>query len=169
MENRKEQDDFVRLISANKGIIIKICNCYCVNQTDREDLAQEIIFFLWKGSKKYNPVYKFSTWMYTVALNVAISFYRSSKRTKNVITFIDGHSEMAEEQAESSNPDANSNLLQKHISALKELDKALIILHFEEKSYKEIAEIVGISETNAATKVSRIKARLKDNILNDKK
>ena len=164
-----EQADFVQLISANKGIIIKICNSYCVNANDREDLAQEIIFCLWKGSKKYDPDYKFSTWMYKVALNVAISFYRYSKKRANTIPFSDKHLEIEDPSLDPSASEANSSLLQKHIYALKDLDKALIILYFEEKSYKEIAEIMGISETNVATKVSRIKERLKHSISSAKK
>jgi RNA polymerase sigma-70 factor (ECF subfamily) len=166
MENKQEQENFVKLISANKGIIMKICHSYCANEADREDLAQEIIFFLWKGNKKYNPDLKFSTWMYTVALNVAISFYRKAKKLRNTLPLGD-HLEIKELQAESANEYAY--LLQKHIAALKELDRALIILYFEEKSYKEIAEIIGISETNVATKVSRIKERLKQSLSGIKK
>ncbi|HEY4832325.1 MAG TPA: sigma-70 family RNA polymerase sigma factor [Waddliaceae bacterium] len=169
MDTRTEQNDFLNLISANMGIIRKICYSYCFTETDRKDLAQEIIIVLWKGSKKYNPDLKFSTWMYKVALNVAISFYRNSKKTIDTVPFTDTHFEIEDHLLEASESEANFNLLQRHISTLKELDKALIILYFEEKSYKEIAEIVGISETNVATKVSRIKEKLKLGILSEKK
>ena len=107
--------------------------------------------------------------MYRVALNVAISFYRNSKKTINTIPFRDPHLQIEDQPSESSDAEANFNLLQSHIFELKELDRALIILYFEEKSYKEIAEIVGISETNVATKVSRIKEKLKLSILSTKK
>src|SRR5258706_14865779 len=73
------KEDFLKLIEDNKGIIFKICNSYCSNKTDREDLAQEIIYQLWKSGNSFNTGYKFSTWMYRVALNVAISFYRKEK------------------------------------------------------------------------------------------
>jgi len=169
MDTRTAQNDFLSLISANRGIIKKICNSYCFNEADREDLAQEIIFTLWKGNKKYNQDFKFSTWMYQVALNAAISYYRRSKKRKGIIPFTEIHTEIEDHLSESSDAEENSNLLQRHISALKELDKALIILYFEERSYKEIAEIVGITETNVATKVSRIKEKLKQNILHVKK
>jgi len=165
MEQGKE--DFLHLINENKGIIIKICNSYCNNKTDREDLAQEIIYTIWKGSKTFNPDFKFSTWMYRVALNVAISFYRSNKKLKNNISLDETDVEIEDKAYGES--EENLNLLQKQIAALKELDKALIILYFEEKSYKEIAEIVGISETNVATKLSRIKERLKNNLAKFKK
>ncbi len=163
------KDDFLKLISENKGIIIKICNSYCNNKTDREDLAQEIIYTLWKGGKTFNSDFKFSTWMYRVALNVAISFYRVNKKLKNNISLTETDIEIEDKIFDATTSEENLNLLQQKIAALKELDKALIILYFEEKSYKEIAEIIGITETNVATKVSRIKERLKQDITNAKK
>ena len=169
MDTRSEQNDFLDLISANMGIIRKICYSYCFSENDRQDLAQEIIFVLWKGSKKYDIDRKFPTWMYRVALNVAISYYRNSKKTIDTIPVREPHLEIEDQPSESSQAETDYNLLQGHISTLKELDKALIILYFEEKSYSEIAEIVGISETNVATKVSRIKEKLKQAILSAKK
>jgi RNA polymerase sigma factor (sigma-70 family) len=68
--------EFTKLIRENKGIIYKICNTYCYGKDDRDDLAQEIIYNLWKSLNNFNPAFKFSTWMYRIALNVAISFYR---------------------------------------------------------------------------------------------
>ncbi len=162
------KDYFLHVIDENKGIIIKICNSYCNNKSDREDLAQEIIYTLWKGGKTFNPDFKFSTWMYRVALNVAISFYRSNKKLKNNISLAEADVEIEDETLHSL-PEENFSLLQNEIASLRELDKALIILYFEEKSYKEIAEIIGITETNVATKLSRIKEKLKQNIINTKK
>ena len=107
--------------------------------------------------------------MYKVALNVAISFYRVNKKLKNNISFVEKDIEIEDKIFDSTTADENLNLLQQKIAILKELDKALIILYFEEKSYKEIAEIIGITETNVATKVSRIKERLKRDITNAKK
>ena len=77
-------DQFVSLIQEHKRILFKICNSYCRDQSDREDLAQEIVYQLWRSFSSYNPDFKFSTWMYRVALNVAISFYRKEKRNKNL-------------------------------------------------------------------------------------
>lgn len=169
MDTKKEENDFIALISANRGIIRKICHSYCTNEADREDLAQEIIFVLWKGNRRYDPEFKFSTWMYKVALNVAISYYRGARKKGSTLPFMDTHLDIADQGLDASGTEANVNLLQRHVSALKELDRALIILYFEEKSYREIAEILGISETNVATKVSRIKERLKQSILQTKK
>ena len=169
MPTQQEKDNFLQLIAENKGIILKICNAYCNNKADREDLAQEIIYTLWKGSKTYNVSFKFSTWMYRVALNVAISFYRANKKLIDTISFTENDIEIEDKIVDKTTSDKYLSLLQEQIAALKELDKALIILYFEEKNYKEIAEIMGITETNVATKVSRIKEKIKQNITNSKK
>jgi len=152
--------DFLTIIEANKRIIFKICNAYCQNATDREDLAQEIIYQLWKSWSSFNSNYKLSTWMYRIALNVAISFYRKEKKATPTVLMGDQLIEIADEKVEEG-LEANLNALQHFISELKELDRALMILYLEEKSHKEIAEIIGISTTNVATKIGRIKEQLK--------
>lgn len=154
-------EDFLRLIQQNSGIIYKICRAYCANTADREDLAQEIIYQLWKAGKSYDDNYKFTTWMYRVALNTAISFYRVNNKSAATIA-IDDTDIPAEDTSNDGTASAeNIKLLQQYISELKELDKALMILYLEAKSYKEIADITGITETNVATKISRIKEKLK--------
>lgn len=168
MQAKSDKDDLLKLILENKGIILKICNSYCQDNADREDLAQEIIIQLWKSGKGFNPDFKFTTWMYRVALNVAISFYRTGQKQKEVIPLAEGHLNIQDNLLEPFHLEEKSNRLQRHIAELKELDKALILLYFEEKSYKEIAEIVGITETNVSTKLSRIKEKLKQNIDQEK-
>ncbi|MFZ4771338.1 MAG: RNA polymerase sigma factor [Ferruginibacter sp.] len=169
MDTAADKDNFLQLIEANKGIIIKICNSYCKNNHDREDLAQEIIYHLWKSGKSFNPDYKFSTWMYRVALNVAISFYRKEKRATPILSINELHINIEDAPPINEDKEKNIQLLQLFISQLKELDKALILLSFESKSYKEISEILGISETNVATRISRIKDRLKQQFANHQK
>ncbi len=160
MQTEKGTADLLKLISKNKGIIMKICNCYCQDNTGREDLAQEIIIQLWKSGGNFTPDFKFTTWMYRVALNVAISFYRKEKKWNEIIQISETHLNIQDSLIDTSYSEG-SNLLQKYIAELKELDKAVILLYFEEKTYKEISEIIGITETNVATKVSRIKEKLK--------
>ena len=104
--------------------------------------------------------------MYRVALNVAISFYRATKKLNTNISFTEAELEIEDNAIYCELEQENINSLQYQISNLKEFDKALIILYFEEKSYKEMAEIIGITETNVATKVNRIKEKLKQNIKN---
>lgn len=155
------KEDFLKLIEQNKGIIYKVTNSYCRDAEDRKDLFQEIVIQLWGAFDKYNAEYKLSTWMYRIALNVAISFYR--KQVKRVDTnwpITESMIEIADDNMHTE-LEANIGLLQQYINELKELDKALMILYLEENSYREIAEILGISETNTASKISRIKDQLK--------
>ncbi len=160
MTNQKAQEKLLQMIRENEGIIFKICNSYCSNKNDREDLAQEIIYQLLKSFHSFNEEYKFSTWMYRVALNVAISFYRKNK-TNDVISFGESASDREDSNHDSVELENNISILQQFINELKELDKALMILYLESKSYKEISEILGVTETNVATKISRIKNNLK--------
>lgn len=161
MDTITDQNEFLKLIEANKGIIIKICRSYCKSKQDQEDLAQEIIYQLWKSGKSFNANYKFSTWMYRVALNVAIGFYRKEKRTIDVQPVSERHINITEPVRHDNETEKNISLLQQFIAAMKELDKALILLWFESASYKEMSEIMGITETNVATRLSRIKEKLK--------
>jgi RNA polymerase sigma factor (sigma-70 family) len=154
------QQEFLKIIEINKRLIFKICNSYCQNADDREDLAQEIIFQLWKSWGNFNNEYKLSTWMYRIALNVAISFYRKEQKTTNTVLMGEHLIEIVDENLEEG-LEANLNALQKFINELKPLDKALMLLYLEEKSHKEMAEIIGITSTNVATKIGRIKEQLK--------
>jgi len=159
--NRNKTDNFLNVIESNKGILYKVANTYCQNNEDRKDLIQEIILQLWKSYANYNETFKCSTWMYRISLNVAISFYRkenSRKRISNPLTtdiFDFSDTEISEEK------EINIGILNQIISELNDLNKALMLLYLEEKSYKEISEIIGITETNVATKIGRIKSKLK--------
>jgi len=158
--------DLLALILENKGIILKICHLYCPDKHAREDLTQEIIYQLWRSAKSYDRERRFSTWMYRVALNVAISFYREGKRKKSALPLSPFHLEIEDDPADDAVYKERLAWLQSCIRELKEFDRALILLYFEEKSYREIAEVLGLSETNVATKISRIKERLRQCILN---
>ena len=167
MVNKKEQ--FIKTIDEHKKIIYKIVNSYCQNKEDRKDLEQEIIIQLWNSFDKYNSDYKYTTWMYRIALNVAISFYRKEKKWSIKNDFYNEESifkieeDTSEEQTELN---YHLKLLQEFIHNLNELNKALMLLYLEEKSYEEIAEILGITKTNVATKISRIKLKLKKEFQN---
>ena len=156
---------FTELIGENKGIIFKICNAYCFNAADRDDLAQEIIYNLWKSFDAYKAEYKFSTWMYRIALNVAISFYRKEQHKKRRIPYTENLLVFEEDSLPRTEEERNLQLLLKFIGELKEIDKSIILLYLGDKSYKEIAEITGITESNVATKINRIKEKLKTNFL----
>ncbi|MEV4883919.1 sigma-70 family RNA polymerase sigma factor [Chitinophaga ginsengisegetis] len=154
-------DLFLAVLQTNKGIIYKIAQSYCQDAEERKDLVQEIITQLWRSFGSYTGQVKYSTWIYRIALNVAISFYRKGTRRKqasspfseDILHIVDTN--VKGETAE------NIGFLQRFIAELKELDKALMLLYLEEKSYREIGEIMGLSETNVATKIARIKGILK--------
>lgn len=163
-----KSERFLSVIQKHKGIIYKVANAYCKDAEDRNDLVQEIMIQLWKSFDKYNEQFRYSTWIYQIALNVAISFYRKESRRKYIASPIDDSILNYTDNSPTDETAENINILQRFIAELKELDKALMLLYLEEKSYKEIAEIIGISETNVATKIGRIKAILKQKFSNAK-
>lgn len=162
MSATDKSDRFLAVIQTHKGIVYKVANAYCRQAEDRKDLVQEIIVQLWKAFDNYTDQYKYATWIYRIALNVAISFYRKENRRKQVANPL---SESILDIGDAAGPPddttANIGLLQQFIAELKELDKALMLLYLEEKSHKEIADIMGISATNVATKIGRIKLLLR--------
>ena len=163
----RDKETFLKLLDEHKGIIIKICNAYCNSKIDKEDLSQEITFNLWKGFETYKPDYKFSTWLYRVALNVAISFYRKEKRQLLFHAYDESLLVFDEEGKYNQESEGRLGLLQKYIHELKEIDRSIMLLYLDDKSYKEIAEITGISESNVATKINRIKAGLRAKFSNN--
>jgi RNA polymerase sigma factor (sigma-70 family) len=161
---KDKSNQFLSLIENNKGLLYKIANSYCKDSEDRKDLIQEMIIQLWKAFDGYNADFKYSTWMYRIALNVAISFYRKENSRKGISnTMTEGIFQLADTDLVDVK-EAELGLLQEVIGQLRNLDKALMLLYLEEKSYREIAEIMGITETNVATKISRIKVVLKQKL-----
>lgn len=161
MINSSKTEIFLSVIETHKGIIYKIANSYCSDKDDKNDLVQDIILKLWQAFDSYNDEFKYSTWIYRVALNTAISNYRKEKVKEKYLTTNPGPFFEIAEHDNSVENESKFILLQQFISELKELDKALMLLYLEEKNYKEIAEIVGISESNVGTKIGRIKGLLK--------
>jgi RNA polymerase sigma-70 factor (ECF subfamily) len=155
-------NQYLEIIRANKRLIYKITRIYCPDPEDRKDLEQEILIQIWKSLKTYQPTYKLSTWLYRIALNVAISHYRKSSKRKDTIAISDNILEIADDGSESEVMNENITRLYNFIALLDNLSKAIIILHLEGSSYKEIAEILGLSETNVGTRINRIKKSLKN-------
>ena len=161
MTKNFKPDLFLSVIETNKGIIYKVANSYCKDTEDRKDLVQEIVLKLWKSFDSYDEHFKHSTWIYRIALNTAISFYRKEKTRKETTNpFSESLFNVADFE-DNKQIEESTFFLNQFISELKELDKALMLLYLEEKSHKEMAEIIGITETNVATKIGRIKAILK--------
>lgn len=159
--NQPDTIEFTNLIEANKGILYKVCSNYCKDPSKRDDLAQEILIQLWKSLSSWDAKFPFSTWMYRVALNVAISHYRKEKNLLNPDSLDEQAIQVASDNEHWTEKEEKLNQLQLLISQLKALDKALMLLYLDGKSYQEIGLILGITQTNVATKISRIKEQLK--------
>ncbi len=132
-----EKEWFIGILKENKRILYKVVYAYCHSSEDRKDLEQEIIIQLWKSLKSYNKDFKLSTWIYKVALNVAISHYRRDFKRKKINTPYDGTIFLLAEEDDSAQEHINkTELLYKFINQLDEFSKAIIILYLEDKSYK---------------------------------
>jgi RNA polymerase sigma factor (sigma-70 family) len=154
-----DQERFQNLMEEHKKILYKVCHSYCRNPGDRDDLAQEIIVQLWRSFRSFDQRVRFSTWMYRIALNVAISFYRrESVRTRHIVP---GSEHLLETVDETANRSEEVQVLYQWIEGLDALHKALVILYLDGNNYQEIADVLGISQTNVATKISRLKETLR--------
>jgi len=162
-----KEEAFVKKIQEHEGIIFKITSIYTDNQFDQQDLYQEIVYQLWKGFESFRNEAKFSTWMYRVALNTAISQLKSRKKRPDSILV---EAQILKE-SEHSDPafEERIKVLYWHIRELNVLEKGIILLFLEGKKYHEIAEISGLTATNVGTRISRIKAKLKERMTKEKK
>ena len=163
MINLAERETFTRLLEQHGGIIRKVAFGYASTFADREDLTQEITFQLWRAFPRYSPDRPFSTWMYRIALNVAISFLRRHTRiVRQTVPFEENEIDIV---AETAPTDERVALLQQVIRSLAPFDRALMLLYLDDHSYRDIAAILGLTETNVATKLNRLKQRVRDETL----
>ena len=158
--NKELEHQFVTELERNQNIVHKVCSLYTNNRDAHNDLFQEITIQLWKAYPKFRGDSKFSTWMYRVALNTAITLYRKSKR-KPITTDYD--SVIYKISAEEYDPtqEQQLKLMYSAVKQLGDIDKALVFLYLENKNYTEIAETLGITEVNARVKMNRIKTKLR--------
>ena len=159
-------ESFTRLLEQHAGIIRRVAFGYTSTFADREDLTQEITLQLWRTYPRYSPDRPFSTWMYRIALNVAISFLRRHTRpTRQTLSLEENEIEVVDEAAGRKEPDERIALLQQVIASLAPLDRGLMLLYLDDHSYREIASVLGITETNVATKLNRLKQRVREEML----
>jgi RNA polymerase sigma-70 factor (ECF subfamily) len=158
------QTAFLRRLDEHRGIVLKIASAYCHNRADREDLAQEIVAQLWRSYGRFDEERRFSTWMYRVAMNVAISFARRETAYEQNLRRTDEGILETIAGAPQEEDDENAALLRGFIDRLDPFNRALMILYLDDNPYAEIAEILGLSETNVATKIARIKQKLKRDV-----
>lgn len=161
MQLLRDSAQFLNVIDLHKGIIYKVANAYCRDQENRKDLIQEITLQLWLAFPKYDEQFMLTTWIYRIALNVSISFFRKQVSrdkinhplTDEILTLITDD--------EQSDVHSDLTILHEFIRQLKELDRALMLLYLEGRSQSEIADILGITASNVSTKVGRIKEQLR--------
>ncbi len=158
----EKDKEFIDLITTHQGIIHKVCSVYCQNETDREDLFQEILLQVWKSYTSFKGDSKISTWLYRVALNTAISMYRQQTRKAGA-----GRQELSPDELQLADKPADFEFedrlkfLYTTIDKLNKIEKAIVMLYLEDYDYRQISEIVGITETNVGVKLHRIKDKLR--------
>jgi len=141
------------------GIIIKLCRAYTNSQEDFEDYYQEVCLQIWRSKDNFREESQWSTWVYRISLNVCLTLL---KKTKNNSQHFVSDALVAEETEDSyAFSDESLNLLYAAIRKLSEIDRAVIMLYLEEKSYQEIADIIGTNPNNIGVRVKRIKIKLK--------
>jgi len=154
MENRNIEAEFLNMIREYNRIIYKVISFYADEHNTFDDLYQDVILNLWKGFPNFREESLVSTWIYRIALNTCVSFYRKNTRRPvcvEITSEIKAYTEENEAVAE----------LYAYINRLGKLERALILLYLEDRPYKEIAEIMGITATNVSTKINRIKEKLR--------
>jgi len=163
----KVKDEFIALINKHEGILQKICNIYFYRNPYKEDYYQEILIRLWKAYPSFRNDSAFSTWLYRVAINTAIDIIRKqslrpkyTELSKYDYNIVDGESNSESDQKDK---------LYQAINHLSDIEKAIILLHLEAYTYKEIGEIIGISESNAGVRINRIKNQLIKILENEKR
>ncbi len=152
------EQEFLSVIREYERVIYKVCYLYTTKNAPLGDLYQEVVLNIWKAYPKFRKECKVSTWIYRIALNTCISFIRKEKHTPELVTLTREADWMTEDR------DPLTEMLRelyRLINHLGQLDKSIILLYLEEKSYEEIGEITGLTVTNVATKLSRIKDKLK--------
>lgn len=158
------ESKFQDLLESNHKVVAKVCRIYTDSPEDFEDYYQECVVQLWRSYESFRGASKISTWVYRVCLNVCLTQLRSKKR---IITF--PQENLPEIKIEIDHVlEERMEMLYKAIKLLRESDRAIILLFLDDKSYKDMAEILGITVTNVGAKVNRVKNQLKS-IINGRK
>lgn len=161
MVDEKLSNEFLEIIEENKKLIYKVSQMYCDSVIDKKDLFQEIVANLWKAYPSFESNSKISTWIYKISLYTAISWLRDFLKNKNHIEY----SNFVPNLPDDSNLDEIHEQLYSAIGHLGKIDKAIILLQLDGYSYDDISGIIGLTKTNVATKINRIKLKLKNHLL----
>lgn len=165
MTSLPDQDRFLGLLEDHKKILYKVAYAYCRQREDRHDLVQEMTIQLWRSFDRFDGRVKYSTWMYRIAMNVAISFYRSERRRiRDAVPIEESGLDIAGADRVMEEVGEDLRTLHRLIGRLDEMTRAIILLYLEGYAHDEIAGIIGISSSNVATRIHRIKQRLQREI-----
>ncbi|WP_321288385.1 RNA polymerase sigma factor [uncultured Sunxiuqinia sp.] len=141
------------------GIIIKLCRAYTNSQEDFEDYYQEVCLQIWRSKDNFREQSEWSTWVYRISLNVCLTILKKKKNNRQ--HFVSDFLPPEETEDNYAFSDESLDLLYTAIRKLSEIDRAIIMLYLEEKSYQEIADIIGTNSNNIGVRIQRIKTRLK--------
>jgi len=154
--------EFTELIKDNQGILFKVSSMYCTDIACREDLVQEILLQLWRSFPSFDKTRKYTTWMYRIALNTAISQWRKDKTKKEIAT--DELPVTVTDDDINNEKSEKVRILNLAINRLNKAEKSIIILYMDDYPYDEISEITGISVSNVGVKINRIKKKLQHHL-----
>lgn len=172
MELNERQKAFTADIQQHQALIFKVCHLYCNSQEDKQDLFQEIVFQLWKSYPSFRGEAKFTTWLYRIALNTAITSIRKNKLNR-LTTYVDSWPVQLHrvgqftEGGQLAGADRGREIgeqveqLNRAMTHLNDIEKSIVLLYLEERSYEEMEDILGISQNNLRVKMNRIKEKLK--------
>ena len=159
MQKQAAEKQFEKHIREHESLLYKICRIYAYTDVDRQDLFQEIVIQLWKSYSRFKGNARFSTWLYRVAINTAISGLR---RKKSFITYeTEDSAKGISDESLAAGQEEQLQQLYKAIERLNEVEKAIVMLYMEDRSYNEMEDILGISEGNLRVKMNRIKDKLR--------
>ena len=156
MEHTEEQ--FLSELQSHAGIIHRICKSYFTEVELQKDVYQDIVYQLWKAYPSFKGLSKFSTWMYRIALNTAITYHRKARRQPEELRLTD----QAERIAVNDTSDLEEQIghLYAAINTLNDIEKAIVLLYLDEHPYEEIAAICGMNAKNVGVRLVRIKKKL---------
>ena len=159
MDTKELEKDFLDMIEAQKRTIYKVCYMYANDQDDLNDLFQETVLNLWKGFPNYRGDSKLTTWVYRIAMNTCITYLRHESHRPQTVPMT---ANVASQMAADEDTEARLQELYRLINRLGKLERALILLWLEERSYQEMADILGLSKANVAVKLNRIREKLRN-------
>lgn len=157
MASTEKEARFLTIVNNNRQLLYKVCYMYATDRDHFQDLYQEVLANIWEGLASFRGDAAISTWLYRTALNTCVTFYRRHNRHASEMTSLDMASGLVADDGQ-----RNEQLQEMYrlISQLSKIDKAIILMWLDERSYEEIAEVTGFTRNNVATRLRRIKQRL---------